>query len=278
MVPSAFINLVEFDRAILKPAAHQFSRALSERTRAQSFAELVSGYFWLLFGLDAEYFPEQHAESLFRQRFGQFVSQFKPFYQRWGYVFDSEFEPLLIAAANFGRPKQRPVTLSEDGKCISRGAIRSALIAEERLRRYPEARKLMTFISFGYQNLQPMVVSNEPVIFSEEGMVDQDEVVRGFQELISYMQTIRELSQCLVREQPEGIGRLCDLRIRQLTRWRVNRHFGIDRFFGDLAVFVSRKVMNGVHTEIHIRSEIDALLNDWGFTHVKSNMSRSGAR
>ena len=77
MEPSLLFSLADFDRDILRPSASLFSRAMSTRRKASSFAEMVAGFFWLLFGLDAEYFPEEHSQSLFSQRFVQFVSDFK---------------------------------------------------------------------------------------------------------------------------------------------------------------------------------------------------------
>jgi hypothetical protein len=269
MENSLLFNLVEFDHDVLRPSASTFSRARSRRGKAYGFSDLAAGYFWLLFGLDAEYFPEDHAGSLFGQRFVEFVTTFPDLYSSFGYVFDPEFGPLLLSACNFKRPVQRDETLRVHGDPVVKAAIRSALIAEGRLRRSAAARTFMSLLSFEPSLLKRVMSEGQADGSSDEGTIHRDTVVLGFQDVISYMRIFVDLSHALQQERPEIVSRRCDFRFRQLTRWRVNRHMGIDGPFKEVALFVNGTVLNGAYSESRISDEIDELLENWGFTHLR---------
>jgi hypothetical protein len=281
MEHSLLFNLVEFDHDVLRPSASAFSRALSRRRRAYCFSDLVAGYFWLIFGLDAEYFPEGHAASLFGQRFVQFVTEFQDLYSRFGYIFDPEFGPLLLSACNLKRPIQRDEALRVHGDPVVQAAIRSALIAEGTLRQSAAAQTFMSLLSFEPDLLRRVMSEGQAkgssdegpigqsMIVSDEGPIGQGTIVLGFQDVVSYMRVFVDLSHALQQEQLETFSRRCDFRLRQLTRWRVNRHTGIDGPFKDVALFVNEKVLNGAYTHSQVSDEIDELLENWGFTHLK---------
>ena len=274
MEPSLLFNLVEFDRDVLRPSASAFSRALTSRSKVYSFADIVAGYFWLLFGLDAEYFPEDHARSLFGARFVQFVTEFQDLYSQFGYIFDPELGPLLLSAFNFRRPMQRDEELRVHSDPVATAAIRSALIAESRLKRSTAARSFMSMLSFEPHLLERVMSEGLVQGSSDEGSIHQDTIALGFQDVISYMRILVDLSRALQREQAEVIGRRYDIRLRQLTRWRVNRHAGIDRLFKNVALFVNERVLNGAYSESQVSDDIDELLDNWGFTHQKAVTAR----
>ena len=269
MEPSLLFNLADFDRDILRPSASAFSRAMSTRRRASSFADMVAGFFWLLFGLDAEYFPEAHAQSLFSQRFGQFVSDFQEHYSRWGYVFDPEFEPLLFSACNFGKLVQRAEDLRVHGASIAKAAIRSALVAESTLKRSAAAQLFMGLLSFE-PNLLTRVISEGVAMGGPDEIIDRDTIVLGFLDVISYMRILVDLSNALRPEEAETVAKSCAHRLRQLTRWRVNRHGGIDGPFKQGALFVNDEYLDHAYSMSQVDDIVDGLLGEWGFTHVKA--------
>ena len=269
MEPSLLFNLADFDRDILRPSASVLARAMSIRRKASSFADMVAGFFWLLFGLDAGYFPEEHAQSLFGQRFGQFVSDFQEYYTKWGYVFDPEFGPLLLSACNFGKLVQRAEDLRVHGASIAKAAIRSALVAESTLKRSAAAQLFMGLLSFE-PVLLTRVISEGLAIGGPDEIIDQDTIASGFLDVVSYMRILVDLSNVLRREEAETVAKLCEYRLRQLTRWRINRHAAIDGPFRQVALFVNDKYLDHAYSISRVNDDVDELLGDWGFTHLRA--------
>jgi hypothetical protein len=270
MEPNLLLNLVEFDVGILRPSASAFSRPFSTRATAYSFANMVASYFWLILGLDSEYFPQEHTRSLFGQRFATFVSQFHHNYSKWAYLFDPEFGPLLESACNFRRPIQRDDTLRVGGDPIAKAAIRSALIAETILKRSTAAQTFLSLLSFQTDLLERIISEGQAIGSPDEGMINQATIGIGFHDVISYMRALVELSRALQCERAEIVSRRCEYRLRQLTRWRVDRHRGIDPLFNRVALFVNDKFLDGAYPKSHVSADIDELLDNWGFSHFKT--------
>jgi hypothetical protein len=270
MEPHPLANLAEFDACQLAPSSSAFTRALYSRAKAYSFAELLSDYFWLILGLDAGYFPEQHVQAVFAQRFTQFISELRELYSTWGYVFDPEFGPLLEAAYNYRRPIQREERLRVHDNPISKAAIRAALIAEYRLQESTAARTFLSLLCFEPEVLVRVMASGEAMGGSDEGNISQYTVGLGFRDTVSYMETLVGLSHALYGEQEEIVAKRCDYRLRQLTRWRINRHAAVDGLFKRVALFVNFKFLDGAYPESKVIYQIDELLGYWGFTHLKA--------
>jgi hypothetical protein len=92
-------------------------------------------------------------------------------------------------------------------------------------------------------------------------------------DVVTYMKGLIELSRALYLEGPETVGRRCEYRLRQLTRRRVNRHSAIDGPFKEVALFVNHKYFEGAYSNSQTVNEIESLLNDWGFAHLKTTLT-----
>jgi hypothetical protein len=206
---------------------------------------------------------------LFGQRFVQFLTEFQDLYARFGYVFDPEFEPLLISACSFRRPIQREDALRVHGNPVAKAAIRSTLIAEAQLKRSAAARTFMSLLNFEPDLLQQVLSKGQADGGLDDWALNSDTIALGFQHVASYMRVLIDISRALHGEQAEVISGRCESRLRQLTRWRVNRYRGIDGPFKSTALFVNDRYLNGAYSKSRVSDEIDELLDNWGFTHTK---------
>ncbi len=128
----------------------------------------------------------------------------------------------------------------------------------------------MSILSFEPDVLKRVVSQGHAEGSSEEGTIHTSTIVRGFQDVLSYMRVFVDLSRVLQQEPSEIVARRCDFRFRQLTRWRVNRHSGIDGPFKEVALFVNDELLGGAYSKSQIIADIDELLENWGFTHLRS--------
>jgi hypothetical protein len=270
MEPSKIFNLAEFDRDILQPAAMGFSRAKLRRTRAYRFSNMLAGYFWLLLGLEVGYFPEEHTRSLFGQRFTEFFKHFNRDFTDWGYVFDPEFGPILRAAYNRKVLIERDDPLRVEEHPISKAAMRSALIAESNFQRSQAAQAFVGALNFEWVLVKAVISENYAAEGTDDIVLDQNAVALGLQVVLGYMETLVELSVAL-REDTEApqIATRCEARLRQLTRWRVNRHGGVDEPLLEVAHFVNQKYWNREFKKAQLESRIKDLLDGWGFGYLK---------
>ncbi len=268
MAHNNVINLAEFDQDILTPARTDFVKASSNRASAYGFSNMVGAYFWLVLGLEAGYFPADHANSLFSQRFGEFFGRFENLFRTYGHVFDPEFAPLLRTALTHRALSPRHEDLRLSKHEISRAALRTALLAESRLLREREANAFVSILNFE-PNLLGQIIERD---YALEGVADvvvnRDALALGFQGVWTYMETLIELSRTLLQED-EGLGTRIERRLRQLTRWRVNKHLGVDEDLIKTAVFVNEHYCGGLLDERHVASRVEDLLDDWGFTHSR---------
>ena len=266
MAHDSIFNLAEFDQDVIKPELTDFVKANSNRARAYGFANMVSAYFWMVLGLDAGYFPAGHTQSLFAQRFDEFFGHFEDLFKTWGHIFDPEFAPLLHTAISHRTLSQRQERLPSNE--ISRGALRTSLLAESRFLRDREGSAFVSLLNFDPELLDDIIQHNRTREGIADVVLDRDALARGFQSVWIYMETLIELSSTLQQENAPFSKRL-DARLRQLTRWRVNKHLGVDEHFTKVALFVNERYCGEILDDEQVEHRAERLLGAWGFTHLK---------
>jgi hypothetical protein len=262
---SIIFNLADFDENILRPSLASFAAQGSDRARAYDFASAVAGYFWLVLGIEVKYFPEEHAQSLFSQRFHEFFARFEDLFKAYGHVFDPEFEPVLRTAVSYRSLSRRAEQLRMPPHPICTGALRASLLAECRFLREREGNALVSALDFE-PNLLEDIMRRGTVADVRGVTLNQDAVARGFQAVVDYMETLIGLSAVLEQEE-EQVGRDLDVRLHQLTRWRVNRRLGAGQRFVDVALFVSRHCGGGALSRDEVADHANLFLQRWGVTH-----------
>jgi hypothetical protein len=268
MAHNNIINLAEFDQDILRPALTDFVKANSNRARAYGFANMVAAYFWMVLGLEADYFPADHARSLFGQRFHEFFGHFEDLFRTCGHLFDPEFAPLLQTAITHRALSPRQEDLRVFKHEISSGTLRTSLLAESRFFREREGNAFVSVLNFEPELLDQIIEHNYALKSIADVVLDRDALARGFESVWTYMETLIELSRTL-RQDNEALGERLDRRLRQLTRWRVNKHLGVDEYFLKVALFVNKYYCGGILDETHVEHRVEDILDKWGFTHSK---------
>jgi hypothetical protein len=263
-------NLLQFDNTCVRPAAFKFARAGSKHVRTFYFSELVAYFFWLGYGIDIDYFPREEASSLVGQRYGEVFADFDDTFTYYGYIFDPEFRILLQTAQSLQDPfAQFLPSVTVPANDFTYASFRAAMIAEIALVRNESAETLLAVVNFEPSMLSEVLDLNRAIERPGETVFDQGVVIRGCAPVLSYMGALVDLSRRM-RSEPGALiaERISmDRRIRQLTRWRMNRfRMGSDDDFMAAVAFAS------ADAEINwdsVESAVRELLNDWGYTHSK---------
>lgn len=267
MEPSQIFNLLDFDEAILRPSVNALGES-SEFHKPYAFADAVTSLFWLVFGVDGGYFSIEHANSVFAQRFSGVAEIIRGLYRTYGYVFDPAFEPQLMAALNRKVLPRRDEDASLHLDPSVLGTIRSALIVEHDLKQSRGAWRFLSLFGFHLPTLT-RIVTDQGFVMDEEGRLDHQLIADGYLSTVVYMKRLVRLSATLKAEQTTA-GQVCERRLRQLTRWRVNRHRDIDGPLRDVALFVNQKVFEGAYSSSSISRDLATLLGEWGYTHQRA--------
>jgi len=109
------------------------------------------------------------------------------------------------------------------------------LLAESRFLRDREGSAFVSLLNFDPKLLDDIIQHNRTREGIADVVLDRDALARGFQSVWIYMETLIELSSTLQQENAPFSKRL-DARLRQLTRWRVNKHLGVDEHFTRVAL------------------------------------------
>ena len=184
----------------------------------------------------------------------------------YSHIFDPEFAPLLRTAISHRKLSQRQKRLRVPYHAISTGALRTSLTAESRLLRDPEGNALVSVLNFDPELLDYIIQYDSAPEVIAGVVLDGDALARGFQSVSTYMETLIELSTTLEQEN-ETVGHRLDVRLHQLTRWRVNQHLGGGENFINVARFVNERYGGGVLDEEQMVGRVELFLQGWGFTH-----------
>lgn len=284
----AAINLTQFDHTFLKPTVSAYSNVRATRVRHYEddfkievasqwqflrFSELVTTYFWLDLGAEIGFFPREQAENLVRVRLQSPLlnEQLESNLIYLGHLFPPELSRMLLQARRSQELRADPVDpdliLSSP---YSSSAFRSAIITETLLIRSQPAESVLTLLNFAPGRLDSLLVGNEPIRIGDAPLIDVAILAQGFADVIDYMERLNSLSMRLLSQRalPSPARNSLERRIRQLTRWRINR-FGSD-IGGDflrVGQFVCYRFDLDWETA---EPRFQDLLNSWGFTHEKA--------